>query len=180
MGIKILIVIDMQIDFITGSLGTEEAEAIVPRVAEKIRQYNQEDVYYTMDTHKVEKYFDSQEGKKLPILHCVSGTVGWTWPVTLHSASSVKASHEFWKDQFGSVGLAESMWHKAELAEIESIEFVGLCTDICVITNVLLVKTFLPEVRIIVDASCCAGTTPEMHEKALDVMKSCQVEVVYG
>lgn len=168
---KLLVVVDMQKDFIDGSLGTREALAIVPRVKEKIEEYMKadNDVIFTLDTHE-ENYLDTQEGKKLPVLHCIRGSEGWE----LHSSLKDYEGKRFEKRTFGSDEL--SLYIKSR--NYESIELVGLCTDICVISNALLLKAFAPETPIRVDSSCCAGVTPESHENALNAMKVCHIEVV--
>lgn len=168
---KLLIVIDMQKDFIDGALGTPEAAAIVPKVREKILSYPPEAVYATMDTHG-EDYLSTQEGRRLPVVHCVRGTEGWA----LHPALAllIPPEHIFEKPSFGSIALAQAV---AALPETEEIELVGVCTDICVSSNALLLKAFLPETLLRVDASCCAGVTPEKHLAALETLRSCQVEV---
>ena len=168
---KLLVVVDMQKDFIDGSLGTLEALAIVPRVKEKIEEYMaaDDDVVFTLDTHE-ENYLDTQEGKKLPVLHCIRGSEGWE----LHSSLKAYKGKRFEKRTFGSDEL--SAYIKGR--NYESIELVGLCTDICVISNALLLKAFAPETPIRVDSSCCAGVTPESHENALNAMKVCHIEVV--
>ncbi len=168
---KLLIVVDMQKDFIDGALGTAEAVAVVPGVREKMLSYPREAVYATMDTHG-EDYLDTQEGRMLPVKHCIRGTEGWA----LHPALAplVDPEHIFEKPCFGSVRLAQAM---AALPEVEEIELVGLCTDICVVSNALLLKAYLPETKLSVDAACCAGVTPEKHLAALETLRSCQVEV---
>ena len=170
---KILIVIDMQNDFIDGSLGTREAEAIVKGVTDKIKEYKKEDVFATMDTHK-DSYLESQEGKNLPVVHCIENTKGWE----LHPdiAKLIKEENIFKKPGFGSVDLANKMLELSKVENIE-IELVGLCTDICVVSNALLIKAFLPEVKISVDSNCCAGVTVEKHNAALETLRSCQVEI---
>ena len=170
---KILIVIDMQNDFIDGSLGTREAEAIVKGVTDKIKEYKKEDVFATMDTHK-DSYLESQEGKNLPVPHCIENTVGWE----LHPdiAKLIKEENIFKKPSFGSVDLANKMLELSKAEDIE-IELVGLCTDICVVSNALLIKAFLPEVKISVDPNCCAGVTVEKHNAAIETLRSCQVEI---
>ena len=199
-----LIVVDMQKDFIDGSLGTEEAQGIVEKVKEKILSYPKEMVYATLDTHG-EDYLSTQEGKMLPVPHCIKGTEGWG----LHPALKelILPDHFFEKGSFGSLQLAESMRtlftkqviEEATMAkntgnikdtvEIRgdaeigaypdfTIELVGLCTDICVVSNALLLKAFLPEIPISVDSSCCAGVTKEKHWAALETLRSCQVEVL--
>jgi nicotinamidase-related amidase len=168
---KVLLVIDMQNDFIDGALGTPEAEAIVPAVKEKMRAYPPEAIYATMDTHGPD-YLSTQEGRKLPVVHCVRGTAGWQ--LSPEIAAMLDAGSIYEKPAFGSLGLAKEL---AQMADLEEIEIVGLCTDICVVSNALLLKAAMPEVRISVDASCCAGVTPEKHRAALETMRSCQIEV---
>ena len=170
---KLLIVIDMQNDFIDGALGTAEAEAIVPAVKAKIESFPPEAVIATMDTHGPD-YLSTQEGRKLPVEHCIRGTEGWQLSPAL--AERLSAARIFEKPSFGSLRLAEELQKEPEL---EEIELVGLCTDICVVSNALLLNAAMPEVTIRVDAACCAGVTPERHRAALDTMRSCQIEV-YG
>ena len=173
---KILVVIDMQNDFIDGALGTPEAEAIVDKVVDKIFFYPKEDVYGTMDTHH-EGYLDTQEGKNLPVPHCIFGTEGHN----LHPRVKelINPMQFVCKPTFGSVHLAIELTELANKTPIE-IEIVGLCTDICVISNTLLLKSCMPEVPITVDSSCCAGVTPESHEAALKTMEMCQIKVKRG
>ena len=171
---KILIVIDMQNDFIDGALGTAEAAGIVGAVKEKIRSYDASDIIYTMDTHE-QDYMETQEGKNLPVPHCIRGTDGWA--VRDDIAELLKGAECYEKPTFGSVRLAEDMLMLSAAEDIE-IELIGLCTDICVISNALLLKAFMPEVKIAVDSSCCAGVTLEKHEAALETMRSCQVNVI--
>ncbi len=168
---KVLLVIDMQTDFVDGSLGTKEAQAIVPAVAEKIRGFDGE-VIFTQDTHG-EDYMSTQEGKFLPVLHCIKGTPGHA--VIPELQEFTKDAKVFLKGTFGSVDLAAYLKKRKE--EIESIELVGLCTDICVVSNALLLKAAMPEMPIFVDSACCAGVTPEKHEAALETMRSCQITV---
>ncbi len=166
---KLLIVIDMQNDFIDGSLGTKEAEAIVPKVVEKVRNFDGE-VIFTQDTHG-ENYEQTQEGRKLPVRHCIEETEGWQIRKELKPFIRTK-----WRKRtFGSIALAEAI---SEMGDIESIELVGLCTDICVVSNALIIKAANREIPIIVDSSCCAGVTPDKHNAALEVMRSCQIEVI--
>ena len=170
---KYLIVVDMQNDFINGSLGTKEAEAILPKVVEKVKNYNGT-VIYTKDTHKAD-YRNTQEGKNLPVEHCIEGSNGWLLAPELEELS---VGHQvFYKPTFGSVELANYLVEQAKENEIEEIELCGLCTDICVISNAFVIKANLPEVLISIDASCCAGVTPESHFNALSAMKMCQVTV---
>lgn len=170
---KILLVIDMQNDFINGALGTSEAEAIVDRVAEEIRKYPTGDVIATRDTH-TEDYLNPQEGRKLPVVHCVKGTLGWELHPEISAA--LKNADIINKPTFGSRVLAEKLSALAELDDLE-ITLIGLCTDICVVSNALLMKAFLPETPIRVLADCCAGVTPENHQAALDTMRMCQIEI---
>lgn len=169
----ILVVVDMQNDFIDGALGTKEAVAIVPKVEEKIRNFNGT-VLFTRDTHE-NWYLETQEGKKLPVPHCIRDTEGWQ---IRRELDILRKTEPVDKETFGSTDLADDLVVMNIDDEIKSITFVGLCTDICVISNALLVKAALPEVPIIVDAACCAGVTPESHENALKAMEMCQVEVV--
>ena len=170
---KVLVVVDMQNDFIDGALGTKEAVAIVPHVEEKIRTFDGT-VLFTRDTHET-WYLGTQEGKKLPVPHCIRDTEGWQIRSELDALRKTKPID---KETFGSTDLAGELVAMNEDEEIESITLVGLCTDICVISNALLVKASLPEVPIIVDAKCCAGVTPESHENALKAMEVCQIEIV--
>ena len=175
--VRYLVVVDMQKDFIDGSLGTEEAQGIVEKVKEKILSYPKEMVYATLDTHG-EDYLSTQEGKMLPVPHCIKGTEGWGLHPILKDL--ILPDHFFEKGSFGSLRLAESMrelFRQQDSMEGASIELVGLCTDICVVSNALLLKAFLPEVPISVDSSCCAGVTREKHLAALETLRSCQVEV---
>ena len=169
----ILVVVDMQNDFIDGVLGTKEAVAIVPKVEERIRNFKGT-VLFTRDTHE-SWYLDIQEGKKLPVPHCIRNTEGWQ---IRNELDSLRKTEPIDKETFGSTDLAAELVAMNIDDEIGSITFVGLCTDICVISNALLVKAALPEVPIIVDAACCAGVTPESHETALKAMKACQINVV--
>lgn len=169
---KALLVIDMQNDFIDGALGTQEAEAIVPAVKEKLRTYSVDAIYATMDTHEPD-YLSTQEGRKLPVEHCIRGTAGWQ--LNPEIAGLIAAGHIYEKPTFGSLSLANDL---EKITDLEEIEIVGLCTDICVVSNALLLKATMPEVRITVDAACCAGVTPEKHKAALETMRSCQIEVI--
>lgn len=171
---KILIVIDMQNDFIDGSLGTKEAEAIVGAVKEKIRIYPAGDVYATMDTHET-NYMETQEGKNLPVMHCIRGTDGWK--IRPEIAALLEDARIYEKPTFGGTAMAADIKTLSEREELE-LELVGLCTDICVVSNALLLKAMMPEVKITVDAACCAGVTPEKHLAALETMRSCQIRVI--
>ena len=173
---KYLIVVDMQNDFITGSLGTKEAEAILPKVIEKVKNYDGT-IIYTRDTHQAD-YMATQEGKNLPVEHCIEGTWGWMLADELEKLS---AGHTvFNKPTFGSTELAKYLTEENKKSAIEEIELCGLCTDICVISNAFVIKANLTEVPVSVDASCCAGVTPESHLNALAAMKMCQVSVING
>ena len=167
---KILVVVDMQNDFIDGALGTPEAVAIVPYVKELIQKCDGK-VLFTRDTH-FSNYMDTQEGKNLPVPHCIQGTPGWEIRPELEALRTTEAIDKL---TFGSSQLPEIL-KKEE--NIESITFIGLCTDICVISNVMITKAFFPEVPLIVDAKACAGVTPESHKNALAAMKMCQITIV--
>lgn len=171
---KLLIVIDMQNDFIDAALGTEEALAIVEPVKEKIRSYPSEDVIATMDTH-TENYMNTQEGKYLPVPHCIKGSEGWK--IRGDIAELLKGAKIYEKPTFGSTKLASYLKSLSETEDIE-LELIGLCTDICVVSNALLLKAVMPEVKISVDSSCCAGVTVEKHLAALETMRSCQIQVI--
>ena len=170
---QILIVVDMQNDFIDGALGTKEAAAIVPKVEDKIRNFDGE-VFFTRDTHET-WYLETQEGKNLPVPHCIRGTEGWQIRKEL---DALRKTEPIDKETFGSTDLAADLLALHEDEEIGSITLVGLCTDICVISTALLIKATLPEVPIYVDAACCAGVTPESHENALKAMEACQIKVM--
>lgn len=165
---KTLVVVDMQNDFITGSLGTKEAEAIVPKVREKIAEAiaNGDNVIFTQDTH-YENYLETQEGKNLPVEHCIEGTPGWK----IHPDIIVKNTIIIVKNTFGSQTLPNYV-------KTSEVELVGLCTGICVLSNAILLKAFNTELKVTVDASCCACVTPESHKTALEAMKLCQVNVI--
>ena len=167
---KILIVVDMQNDFIDGALGTPEAVAIVPYVKELIRNFDGK-VFFTRDTH-FEDYMHTQEGANLPVEHCIKGTDGWQIRKEL---DELRTTTPIDKISFGSSELIEIL--KGE-GEIESITFAGLCTDICVISNAMVVKAFFPEIPLTVDAKGCAGVTKESHERALAAMKMCQIKII--
>ena len=170
---KILVVVDMQKDFIDGSLGTAKAQAIVDLVAEKMKSYDKADIYVTRDTHG-EDYLQTAEGRKLPVVHCVKGTEGWQ----LHPQIEAQAdkAHIIDKPTFGSVALMELLRGENEKEPL-AIELVGLCTDICVVSNALLLKAAMPETEILVDKNCCAGVTPETHRAALATMEMCHIQI---
>ena len=167
-----LIVVDMQNDFIDGSLGTKEAEAIVGKVAEKIRGFDGE-VIFTRDTHAPE-YLETQEGRRLPVVHCVKESAGWR---IREGLEAIRPCTVIDKPTFGSTELGVLLAQRDLEEKIGSITVIGLCTDICVISNALLIKAFLPETPIRVDAACCAGVTPESHRNALEAMKMCQIAI---
>lgn len=164
---KTLIVVDMQNDFIDGALGTKEAQAIIPNVKKKIEEYfnNGDEIIFTRDTHEVE-YLSTNEGKHLPIPHCIIGTHGWQ----IADGLEVPNCNHVSKPTFG--------WIHWNRRSFEEIEMIGLCTDICVVSNALILKAMFPEINITVDASCCAGVTPETHKAALQTMKMCQINVI--
>lgn len=173
---SVLVVVDMQNDFVNGALGTKEAEAIVPDVSELVG-YFKGTVVFTQDTHD-ENYLNTQEGKHLPVPHCIKGTDGWQLVPSLVKWQEEHQSQVFEKPQFGSKALAEAMAQLHATKGISDITLVGICTDICVLSNAILLKAFLSEVPIKVVANCCAGVTPAQHEAALTAMKSCQIEIV--
>jgi len=169
---KVLVVVDMQNDFITGVLGSHEAEAIVPNVVRKMHQYSEDhaDIICTCDSHGF-NYLSTPEGRKLPIPHCIRNTDGWLiCPQIVNTRIPFRTIN---KETFGY-----PFWESYLDDEPSSIELVGVCTDICVMSNALILKAIYPKSEIIVDASCCAGTTPEAHQAALRVMQSCQITVI--
>lgn len=166
---RILVVIDAQNDFVTGPLGTPEAQAIVPNVKKKVEEYQKrgDQIIFTRDTH-FKDYLGTQEGKKLPIPHCICKSEGWK----IVDGLTVPNCRYVCKNTFGWLFWRELNWFNAE------IEIVGLTSDICVISNALILKATFPDAEITVDASCCAGTTPEKHKDAMDVMRSCQINLI--
>ncbi len=171
---KILIVVDMQKDFVDGALGTKEAVAIVDNVCKKIENFNG-DIIATYDTH-FENYMETQEGKYLPVPHCIKNTEGWHLDSKVQASLDKKTYKVIEKPTFGSVELVEYINSSYNPSETE-IELIGLCTDICVVSNALLIKSNFLETKVSVDASCCAGVTPESHNAALVTMKMCQINV---
>ena len=167
---KLLAVIDMQNDFIDGALGTEEARKIVPSVRARILSARKagEEVVYTRDTHGAD-YLSTEEGKNLPVPHCIKGSAGWQISEEIPVFGEIVD-----KPTFGSTALAQ----KVKDGGYERVELIGLCTDICVISNALLIKAFCPELPVRVDAACCAGVTPQSHENALKAMEMCQIDVI--
>lgn len=172
---KLLIVVDMQNDFITGSLGTDEAVGILPNVIEKIKGF-EGDLFFTKDTHH-ENYLTTSEGLNLPVEHCIKGTFGWMLAPSIEMLLGEKECVVVEKPTFGSVKMAEYIAQTYKGEELY-IELVGLCTDICVVSNALLLKAYFPEARIVVDQACCAGVTPESHNTALKAMAACQIEII--
>ena len=171
---RILIVVDMQKDFVDGALGSKEAAAIVPAVVKKINEFDGE-IFVTYDTH-YDNYMETAEGKKLPVPHCIKNTDGWRLNADVENALKAKRYTPVEKNTFGSVDLP-GLIREAVGTEQFTVELIGLCTDICVVSNALLVKANFPEMPIAVDAACCAGVTPEKHEAALETMRSCQIDV---
>lgn len=192
---NLLVVVDAQNDFIDGVLGTPEAQKAVPNIIKKMKEYqivndgfiedpDESVILFTMDTHYADSYDDSPEGKKLPIRHCIYKTLGWqiNHDIALEYYAGNYARFDdgsitngrIPKHTFGSMKLMDI----ARIWCTEKIELVGFCTDICVISNALMLKAAMPEIQIVVDSSCCAGTTPKMHKEALDIMRSCQIDVV--
>ena len=168
---RTLIVIDMQNDFIDGALGTKEAQAIVPNVKKKIEEYKArgDTIVFTRDTH-FDNYFETNEGKHLPVKHCIRNTRGWE----IADGLVLEGSNIFDKHTFGY-----AYWRDyIKIEQFTDIELVGLCTDICVVSNALILKAQFPEINITGDASCCAGVTPESHQAALTTMKMCQINVI--
>ncbi len=190
---KVLIVVDMQYDFVNGALGTKEAQAIVPLVAETIEQMADPNtvVIFTKDTHPI-NYMQTLEGKNLPVPHCIKGTKGHSIVDEVFEAYSCKAFRDPWevyplattnplrveKPTFGSVELQNVLATMHENEEIEEITLMGLCTGICVMSNAILAKATLPEVPVNVVADCCACVTPESHKTALEAMKLCQINII--
>lgn len=182
---KLLIVIDMQNDFVTGALGSPEAQAIAERVAERIcaAAREGEQVIFTQDTHGAD-YAATHEGRLLPVAHCLRGSEGWRLAPAIEAArAQCPGARTVEKATFGSVELAHSLAAEAASAGLSGgrgvdIELCGLCTDICVVSNALLLRAALPEAELSVRAELCAGVTPAKHEAALEVMRSCQVQVL--
>ena len=171
---KFLVVVDIQKDFVNGSLGTAEAERIVPRAAEKIREFDGE-IFVTYDTHS-EDYLNTAEGTRLPVPHCIEGTEGWELDGRIADALSGKEYKIVRKPTFGSMKLPGLIREVAGDEDL-TVELIGLCTDICVISNALILKASFYESDIAVDVSCCAGVTPETHRAAIDAMKMCQISI---
>ena len=174
---QFLIVVDMQKDFIDGALGTPEAQAIVPAAAARIRACREAGytLIATLDTH-TEDYLNTPEGKKLPVPHCIRGTEGWRLNPAIEAELKGCALVE--KPTFGSVRLPELIRNQIVPEDEVTIELIGLCTDICVVSNALLLKASFPDAAIAVNPACCAGVTPAKHEAALETMRSCQIDMI--
>ncbi len=175
---RVLVVVDMQTDFVDGALGTKEAAAIVPAVRARLEKARRdgEEIIFTRDTHP-EDYLNTQEGHNLPVVHCVKGSKGWQIVPQLTEFTQPPAVI-IDKPTFGSSKLGQLLQEENSKEGIEQVEVIGLCTDICVISNALLIKAFLPEVPIVVDPKLCAGVTPQSHETALQAMASCQIRIL--
>lgn len=172
---KVLVVVDIQNDFVDGALGTPEAVAIIDAAAEKIKNFDG-DIFVTYDTH-FENYMDTLEGKKLPVPHCIKGTNGWELNPKIAEALKGKNYKTIEKLTFGSVDLPQLVKEKIGNQKAE-ITLIGLCTDICVVSNALLLKANILDSEIFVDSACCAGVTPDTHNAALDTMRCCQINVI--
>lgn len=168
---KVIVVIDMQNDFIDGALGAKEAQAMLPYLVAKLEREKDALLIFTQDTHS-KNYIETQEGRNLPVLHCIKPEKGWEIAPSLQPFVK-KAAAVIEKPAFGSLELPKAV---AKL-QPDEVELVGLCTDICVISNAMILKTAFPELPVAVDASCCAGVTPASHDNALQAMKMCQVDI---
>lgn len=179
----VLIIIDTQKDFIDGILGTPEAVVAAQNIVSRIENSKGELILFTQDTHQ-DDYLDTAEGKKLPVVHCIENTDGWqidpgvlsAWKNNPDTVLLSDHAHIFQKPVFGCLELAHYLCQRVD--EISKIELVGICTDICVISNALLLKNFMPDTPVFVNSSCCAATTPRNHEKALDIMTACHIDIV--
>lgn len=170
---KVLVVVDMQNDFITGVLGNEACRAVVPRVVERVQEAvnDRTDLIFSQDTHQ-ENYLLTQEGRKLPVFHCIQNTDGWKIIPEL-AETAEKKGILFIKETFGSRDIAEYI----RAHGYEEVELIGVCTDICVISNAMTIKAFVPEAEISVNAACCAGVTPQSHQTAIEAMRACQINI---
>ena len=175
-GKKVLFVIDMQADFVTGALANSEAQKIVGSIAEKVKAYQDAGhfVFFTRDTHG-ESYLETQEGRLLPVEHCMEGTPGWEIVEGLREFATKENTLD--KPAFGSLELPKWVFKKTD-GDFDEMEFCGVCTDICVISNAMVMKAAFPEITLPVDSSCCAGVTPESHQTALDAMAACQMNIL--
>ena len=170
---KVLIVVDMQNDFVDGVLGSKEAVSMIDTAVETINSFDGK-VFYTQDTHG-EDYLDTEEGRHLPVVHCIKGSEGWKIHPKIEKALLLKGATRIEKSTFGSeklMGIIEK-----EVPEVESITLIGICTDICVISNAMLAKAHFQNTPVNVISSACAGVTPESHENALAAMKMCHIEI---
>lgn len=185
---RVLVVVDCQVDFVNGALGSIAAQSIIPHMRERIKEYADGEtlILFTKDTHE-ENYLETFEGVRLPVEHCVRGTPGWSLVKDISTLADGYSNFLIFsneevirsrilKETFGSIKLCEIL--KQYEYDITDITFMGFCTDVCVVSNALMARAYLPNTRIIVDASCCAGTTLEKHLAALEVMKSCQIDVI--
>lgn len=176
---KLLVVVDMQNDFLTGSLRNEEGIKIIPNVIEEINNASEDTVVVaTMDTH-YDNYMNSQEGQKLPVPHCILGTKGWNVNADVEKAIQAKTFHTFiTKKSFGLYDWPNVLKDETKFTQFDEIELIGVCTDICVVSNALILKALYPETPIKVKESCCAGTTIENHNHAISTMRSCQIDII--
>jgi nicotinamidase-related amidase len=176
---KVLVVVDMQNDFIDGALGSKEAAAIVSNVVKRIESAENELVLYTQDTHG-DDYLSTPEGKKLPVPHCIKGTDGWKINSEVANAyrGDKNSAKCFEKPVFGSVALVEHLVSLNNEQTITNIELLGLCTDVCVVSNAIMLKNYLPHVEVSVNENCCAGITPQSHAEAINTMKMCQIDII--
>jgi Amidases related to nicotinamidase len=181
--VEVLVVIDMQKDFIDGSLGTKEAQLILPKIIKRVEKSKKELILFTYDTHQ-ENYLDTLEGKKLPIVHCIEGSEGWEFDKDIINAWKNNEDtilldeiekHYFYKPVFGSMELVKFL--KKHAVEITKVELIGVCTDICVVSNAIMIKNEIPDLELFVAADLCAGVTLESHEAALKVLAMCQVNI---
>ena len=176
---KVLVVIDMQNDFIDMALGSPEAQAIVPKVVNLIENWNEEDkIVFTADTHQ-EDYLNTPEGLKLPVEHCIENSKGWQIHGDILNVDISCEATFIRKPTFGSIDLIMFLQEEYDKNPLDfEVHFCGLCTDICVVSNVLMTKAFFPNIKIVLHADCCAGVTPEKHQAAIETMKSCQIDVI--
>jgi nicotinamidase-related amidase len=174
---KILIVVDMQNDFVDGSLGTKEAVGIVGNVVEKIKTFDGDNIIATLDTHTPD-YLQTLEGMKLPVVHCVKMTKGWLINEEVLKALNDKKAITIQKQTFAATRLVNKIRKLMENDKDIEVTLIGLCTDVCVVSNAILLKAHFPNIKIVVDASCCAGVTPESHKAALTTMRACQIDVI--
>ena len=170
---RYLLVIDVQNDFVNGSLGSDDAQAVLGNIISKVENFDGM-VTFTRDTHQTD-YLSTQEGKYLPVEHCIEGTEGWELADELKEYAGEHGSIIYDKPSFGNMNLASDIKSLYKLNRLESVEIIGLDTDICVVSNALIIKAAVPELPIYVDTSCCAGSTRERHDAAIEVMKSCQI-----